>query len=103
MAHMKFRSASPSTSWRSEVRGSNEYPRPPCPMSSSAVRAIQWNMSTSAFPSFAFTREEIASPSCTREHKDSCESGHRCTYLSGDAVENRSHVPHVLRGEYGVQ
>ena len=40
-SHTNNFSASPKASLRSSVKESNEYPRPACPMSSSAVRPIQ--------------------------------------------------------------
>ena len=46
--------ASPNSSSLSSTSLSKEYPRPPCPINSSAVRPIQWRMSTSRVPSWTW-------------------------------------------------
>lgn len=65
-AYTSFLIASPYSSAASATSGSNEYPSPAWPMSSSAVRPIQPTMSTSLEPSpVLLTRAEIAVRSYT--------------------------------------
>ena len=112
--HAKLLTASAYASGTSSVSGSNEYPIPVWPISSSAARAIQPITSTSAASAESrCTRAETAAISCgcagagaavmSSSARGRAETGGGGACLVRDLVEDGDEPAQVLDGERGSE
>lgn len=81
-------------------RASKEYPKPPCPTTSRAVRAIQSSKSTSfgLFSTSLSMRSLSCGASAIQYSPDSVLKPH----TMGNSIEHWGHQAHVIGGEYRI-